>query len=806
MPYIYGVRLIAFILLFAGTAIGQVSPNVSPLQLGSPNIENVNQEFVLSGKITAKKTGIPIAGASVFVVGKNQGTISDARGNYRLPLYYGAHRLRVEALGFAVQEMDLILHQEATLSFELEEEVEVLDEVVVSEGLNENLNSEMIGKSRLSALETKNIPLVLGEQNILKAATILPGVSTAGEAATGFNVRGGKADQNLILLNKGIIINPNHFFGIFQAINPFVVEELNIYKGNIPIEYEGRTSSVFEMKTKAVSTEEFQGKVSVGPITANALLEAPIRKNKSGVMVGFRSAHSDWLLRALDDPKLKKSSASFYDGILTYEDQLSVDDQLEASFYISNDAFQISSDSIYRYANRLATVNWRHRFSTKHNMQLHLSSSAYDFSITYDGNALRNFRSDFKMDIQSLRWQLNTSVGLKHKLTYGANAVHYGIAPGSITSFGGESLIQSETLLREKALEGSIFIADRFELSEKWVVNLGFQGALYTAIGPYVERGYDPSLPKSDETVVSETTLPDNDFFSKRFFPSYRFAARYKPNETFSFKFALLRIYQFIHSLTNNTTASPIDTWRISTNNLAPQASDQIALGAFFTSPNQMFELSLEGFYKKQQNLVDFKTGAELFLNQFIETEVLQGKGKAYGLEFLLRKKKGKHTGWLGYTYARTLIQLESAFLEERVNNGAFFPTNYDKPHDLSVIWNYALHSSWNFSANLIYQTGRPITIPNGNYVFNNAEYVLFSDRNQYRIPDYYRVDLGLNYDRQKKKAKALHASWSLSVYNVLGRNNPFSVYFVTDEGEIKGRQSSIFTVPIPSLTCNISF
>ncbi len=282
MPYIYRVRLIAFILLFAGTAIGQVSPNVSPLQLGSPNIENVNQEFVLSGKITAKKTGIPIAGASVFVVGKNQGTISDARGNYRLPLYYGDHRLRVEALGFAVQEMALILHQEATLSFELEEEVEVLDEVVVSEGLNENLNSEMIGKSRLSALETKNIPLVLGEQNILKAATILPGVSTAGEAATGFNVRGGKADQNLILLNKGIIINPNHFFGIFQAINPFVVEELNIYKGNIPIEYEGRTSSVFEMKTKAVSTEEFQGKVSVGPITANALLEAPIRKTNRG--------------------------------------------------------------------------------------------------------------------------------------------------------------------------------------------------------------------------------------------------------------------------------------------------------------------------------------------------------------------------------------------------------------------------------------------------------------------------------------------------------------------------------------------
>ena len=792
-------------LFVLGSVFGQ-QKSENTLQFGIPNANQSTERWDITGTISAAADGRLLANVSIWVADQNLGAISDDQGQYSLSLPSGAHQVRIEALGYAPQNISILLYSDASLPIALVEAVEYLDEVVVSKGMNAHINSTMIGKSRLSALETQNIPFVLGEQNLLKAATVLPGISTAGEAATGFNVRGGKADQNLLLLNKGILVNPNHFFGIFQALNPFVVSELNVYKGNIPIEYEGRTSSVFEMSTKSPAKDRTRGQVSVGPVTANGLIEIPVRKDHSGLMVGFRSAYSDWVLGALDDPKLQKSSAAFYDGIVTYEDQLTAVDQLNATYYFSQDAFQISSDSLYQYANRLAAVNWRHRINENRVMQLHASSSAYDFSIVYDGSSLRNFQSDFKMDIQSLRWQFDHQVHSRHALTYGANAIFYGIDPGAIRPLTTEDLIQTQQLVREKAIEGSLFLADQIELSERWLVNVGLQLALYTAVGPFEEKTYQPNLPKSEASVLSEIRIAQNDLFAEQLFPSYRLAARYKHNSIWALKFAALRMYQFIHSLTNNTTASPIDTWRISTNNLAPQRSDQITLGAFFTPVNQVFEMSLEGFYKRQENLVDFKTGANLFLNPFIETEVLQGRGKAYGIEFLLRKTKGKHTGWLGYTFARTLIQLESTFLEERVNNGVFFPTNYDRPHDLSVVWNYGFHPKWNLSTNLIYQTGRPITIPNGNYVFNRAEYVLFSDRNQYRIPDYYRVDLGLNYLGNQKSNRALRTSWSLSVYNIFGRNNPFSVYFISEDGEIKGRQSGIFTVPIPSLTCNLRF
>ena len=664
----------------------------------------------------------------------------------------------------------------------------------------------MIGKASIMALETKNIPLVLGEQNLLKAATILPGISSAGEAANGFNVRGGKADQNLILLNEAVIINPNHFFGIFQALNPFAINSLNVYKGNIPIEYEGRTSSVFELTTKKPSTTNFKGEISVGPITANALLEIPIKKERSGMMIGIRSAHSNWLLRSLKDPNLNKSAASFYDAIITYEDQLSQKDKLKATLYYSQDQFSITSDSLYQYANEMAAVNWKHQYDEKNSLNLVASHSAYAFSIRYDGGVSNNFKSAFDLNIQALRLKRNKELNNKHSLTYGANVVRYGISPGTINPLSRTDLIRTEKLSQENALEGSLFFADRIRFSDRFLLNVGVQFALYTGLGPYTDRSYQEGFPKNELTITGTEKVGENAFFGQKAYPNYRISGRYKINENTSVKFAALQIYQFIHSLSNNTTASPIDTWRISTNHLQPQASTQFSLGLFNTNNDQSIELGLEGFYKRQDNLVDFKTGAQLFMNQYIETEVLQGKGKAYGVEFLLRKKTGKHTGWLGYTYSRSLIQLDSPFVVERVNNGRFFSTNYDKPHDLTIAWNFSLGKRVSLSTNLLYQTGRPITLPSGNYQFNRAEYVLFSDRNAFRIPDYYRVDVSLNIDHKKRQNNRVNLAWNFSVYNILGRNNPFSVFFVADDGEIKGRQSAIFNVPIPSLNLSLKF
>lgn len=800
-------RFYVYIFILASSCLlAQKSGSITTLQFGKEGIQKEGSTFTLAGRIVDGNTNKAIDGAAILVTSSSKGTISNSQGFFTLNLPYGSHLLTVESLGYTSQFIDLTLFENASLDLALLPKIEALEEVILSQRSSQNIESEFVGKSTVSVLEVQNIPLVLGEQNIFKAATILPGISTSGEAATGFNVRGGKADQNLMLLNKAIVINPNHFFGIFQAFNPFSINELNVYKGSIPIEYEGRTSSVFEIKTKKPSTEKIKAEASVGPITGNLLVELPLKKNRSGVMIGLRSAHSDWILRALNDPKLQKSEASFNDVIFSYEDKPTDKDIVDATLYRSNDAFRIASDSLYRYSNTVASVNWRHQFTENKSLSVHMSDSQYDFGIRYDGGVSNNFKSGFEMDINSIRIKYTNTVLSKHKLAYGTNAIFYSIAPGRIDPLSQNDLIEPLQIRQEKAVEGSVFIADRYQVNDQLVLNFGVQLALYTAMGPYVERKYLEGQPIRASNVIEELDISNNETFAEELFPSFRFSARYKLNQAFAFKVAGLRMYQFIHSLTNNTTASPIDTWRISTNNLAPQRSDQLAAGFFYSSQNQMYELSLEGFYKRQNNLVDFKTGADLFLNQFIETEVLQGKGKAYGLEFLLRKKLGRHTGWLGYTFSRTLIQLASAFREEQVNRGQFFPTNYDKPHDLSFIWNYAFNPKLSLSTNIIYQTGRPITIPNGNYEFNNSEYVLYSDRNQYRIPNYYRVDLGINYRPKQKSTNRVVTSWSFSVYNILGRNNPFSVFFLSDDGTIKGRQSSIFAVPIPSLTFNFSF
>jgi len=811
LPYASQSRylLLGFLLFFfVGQLLAQTPSSKPPdytLNFGDAPRGGQQEQILFEGNIKGEN-GTALEGVSLFFSGLNIGTSTDASGYFSISLPTGTHRFKIEALGFKPLLVSLTIYDNNRSDFVLEEQAEALQEVVVLNRQNENIDGVMVGKSSLMLEESQNIPMVLGEQNLLQAATILPGISSAGEAASGFNVRGGKADQNLILLNDAVLINPNHFFGIFQALNPFAISGLNIYKGNIPIEYEGRTSSVFELRTKSPNTKAVKGALSLGPITGNALLEIPIKKERSGLMIGVRSAHSDWLLRSLKDPKLNKSEAAFYDAMVTYEDQISKKDQLQATLYYSKDRFSITSDSLYQYANALATVNWKHQYDEKNSLSIVASHSAYDFSIRYDGGVSNNFRTAFDLKIQALRIKRVKALSDQQQLTFGANLVRYQIAPGKITPLSAADLIRPEQINDEKALEGSLFVADQIRISERFLLNIGFQLALYTGIGPYTERTYQTDFPKNELTVTRTEAVADRQFFAQKIHPNYRISGRYKLSDAVSIKFAALQIYQFIHSLTNNTTASPIDTWRISTNHLKPQVSKQFAVGVFSTTKDQAFELSLEGFYKMQDNLVDFKTGAQLFMNQYIETEVLQGQGKAFGVEFLVRKKEGKHTGWLGYTYARSLIRLDSPFVVEKVNNGRFFPTNYDKPHDLTLAWDFSLGSRVSLSANMLYQTGRPITLPAGNYQFNDAEYVLFTDRNAFRIPDYYRVDLSLNYNHKKKSDRKIEYAWNLSIYNILGRNNPFSVYFVAQDGTIKGRQSTIFNVPIPSLNLRIKF
>ncbi len=781
------------------------SVKLETVHIGKADKENNRPSYLLQGYVR-KKNGEPIPDLSILVKAKGIGTVTDANGYYKLDLPTGQNTLLARAMGIQDVEREVVIYNDGSIDFELTESIELLDEVVVEADAARNVEQAITGTTQIDTEESKNIPLVLGERDILQIATTLPGITTAGEGASGFNVRGGKTDQNLILLDNAVVYNPSHFFGIFQALNPFTTKGVNIYKGNIPAEYGGRLSSVFDIVTKDSNTDKFSGEASIGPVTSNLALEIPLVKEKSSLMLGARGAYSDWILRSLDEESLNNSTASFYDGIIKYNSKLNENNDIRATGYYSRDAFSITSDSIYNYSNRGFSLRWDRKFNEKNTGSLIIANSQYKFNIDFDGEANNDFGLGYKIDETELKLKLKYLLDERHNLTYGLSGKYYGVNPGNISPEGSESVIQPLTIPKESALESALFIADEFKIDDRILLDVGLRYSFYAALGKSIQRIYENGVPRSESTQIDTKEYGNNEVIKTYGGPEFRASVRYFLKPDLSIKASFNNGYQFIHTLSNNTTVSPIDTWKLSDTNIKPQQGNQYSLGLYQNLKDNEFEISLEGYYKTAKNVLDFKTGAKLLLNETIETEVLQGDGKAYGVEFLARKNRGRLNGWLSYTYSRSLQKFDSEFSEERINNGEFFPSNYDKPHDLSLIANYKFTRRYSASANFVYQTGRPVTYPIGTFRFNNADFVAYSNRNEFRIPDYFRLDLGINIEGNHKIKKFAHSFWTISVYNVLGRNNPYSVFFVTENGEVKALQSSIFAVPIPSITYNFKF
>lgn len=778
---------------------------VETVRIGKEHITE-RKGFVLNGYIKSRNSGEPISNLSIIIKNRNIGVVTDATGFYVIELPPGLSILETSSLGFQPVQKNIIIYNDGNLDITLDESIERLEEVVVSADADKNVEEATMGTTEISSEETKNIPVVLGERNILKVATALPGISSAGEGATGFNVRGGNADQNLVLMDNAVIYNPTHFFGIFQAMNPFTVQDLTIYKGSIPAEFGGRLSSVFDITNKNANTEKFAGEASIGPVTNNIALEIPIIDKKSALLVGGRSSYSDWILRSLEEESLKNSQASFYDLLAKYNHKVNENNDIQFSGYYSRDAFSITSDSLYNYSNRLFSLNWNHKFNEKNTSSLQLTNSEYRFNIDFDGESDTDFRFGYKVNETALKLKMNYLYNRSHSFEYGIASKLYLVNPGDINPTGSLSIVEPLRIPREKALESAVFLSDTYAVNDKLLLDLGFRYSIYSSLGESEQRIYEAGLPKGEGTLIDRVQYGNNEVIKTYTGPEFRVSGRYFLAEDLSVKASYNSTFQYIHTLSNNTTVSPIDTWKLSDINIEPQRARQYALGLYKNFDADNFELSLEGYYKKSKNNLDFKVGADLLLNESIETEVLQGEGKAYGVEFLLRKNRGKFNGWLGYTYSRSFLKLDSDFAEEVVNNGEYFPANYDKPHDLSLVANYKLTKRFSFSANVVYQTGRPVTYPIGSYTFRGAEYAFYSDRNKFRIPDYYRVDLSFNVEGNHKLKKLAHSFWNISVYNVLGRNNPYSVFFVTESGQIKAYKSSIFSIPIPTITYNFKF
>jgi hypothetical protein len=761
--------------------------------------------YTLSGYIREKKSGEPLTGVLVYLKGSTHAVSSDQFGFYSISLSPGESLLVIELVGMKTLSQKINVLGDGKVDFAMEESITQLKEIVVESDMDVNVSNVQMGVTKIDLRTMKNIPKVLGENDLLKVATTLPGVKTVGEGASGINVRGGHADQNLVILNEAAIYNTSHFLGFFSVFNPDAIRSFELYKSGIPVQFGGRLSSTFELLMRDGNQKKVSGQGGIGPITSHLTLEVPLIKDKTSLMVGGRSTYSNWILRSLPESVVKNTSASFYDFFARVTHSINDKNTLYLSLYNSHDKFNLSSDTLFAYSNKLGSFQWRHVFSPEVDAVLSVTQSNYEYNINYESRAQEAFNMGFSVAESNVKWEFNQSHG-RHKLTYGVQSKRYQLHPGFLSKGSDSSSVSERRVDPEKGIESAIFIADNFELNSNLAVYFGIRYSLFSALGPRTVYEYDQGLPKADNTITDTVQYANNAVIKNFHGPEYRFSLRYKLAEESSLKASYNRTRQYIHMLSNTVSVSPTDTWKLTDRHVLPQVADQVSLGFYQDLKKEAYEFSAEIYYKWIQHILDYKTGATLLVNENIDQQILQGKGKAYGVELLLRKKSGKLTGWLGYSYSRTFIQLNSPFVSERVNNGKYFPANYDKPHDVSLITNYKITRRYSLSFNFAYSTGRPITYPVAAYRFGNAFRVNYSDRNAFRIPDYVRADIGFNVEGNHKIKKLAHSYWSISIYNLFGRKNPYSVYFKIEEEKIKAYKLSIFGAPIPTITYHFKF
>ena len=768
-----------------------------------------NEKMVeLTGTITSFKTGEPVMGVNMVVKKPTwSAAVSDANGHYVLKVPQGEVDVEMTGIGIIDTHRRLMVYENGTLDIELEDKTQTLEEVTVTANKVENVKGVQMGIQALVAEDMKTIPTAFGELDVIKVVQALPGVKTMGEAAGGLNVRGGSTDQNLIQWNEGTIYNPTHLFGFFSAFNGSIVKDMELYKGSIPAKYGGRISSVLDINSRRGNKEKYQGEVSLGLLTSSLALEGPIKKGKTSLLLAGRTTYSDWMLNLLpENSQYKNGKAGFYDANLLLSHQFSPKDNLYISGYYSHDRFNFLENEKYEYVNANASLQWAHLFNDNFRLTTTTGYDHYDYTT-------KNWQSDFDAyqmgyDINQyyLKMDFNHSQLQKHRIDWGMNAIIYDINPGDIKPYGKESFYVPKTLQKEKALEAALYLNEEWEITPQLTASIGARYSLFNAFGKRTFNTYkEGELP----STLNITGTESKDGNLKTYHaPEFRLGLRYAFTDEFSVKAGFNTMQQYIHKVSNTMVMSPTDTWKLSDMFIEPQKGIQYSLGFYKNLMDEKLEASIEGYYKTMDNYLDYRSGAQLLMNGHLETEVLPTEGRAYGAEFMLKIPKGKFNGWLSYTYSKTELRQNDERISRPANKGEWYPAEYDKPHDIKLVGNYQFTQRYSASLNVDYSTGRPQTMPVSQYYSNTigATSFVFSERNGVRIPDYFRMDLSFNVEASHHLTLATHSSISFGVYNLTGRKNVYSIYYVVDKREIQGYKMSIFGAPIPFVTYNIKF
>ncbi|MGB4399227.1 MAG: carboxypeptidase-like regulatory domain-containing protein [Daejeonella sp.] len=760
----------------------------------------------LSGTIRNIKTGEPLAGASVYIESPRSGTTADQFGYYSLSIPKGQHVLYIKGSGMKERKHQIIVHSDGKFNVELQEQVLALKEVIVSSERAANVTRVQLGVEKLTIKNIKQIPAVFGEADVIKAVLTLPGVKSVGEASSGFNVRGGSTDQNLILFNDATIYNPSHFFGFFSAFNPEVVKDIELYKSSIPSRFGGRLSSVLDIHTREGNKKEFSGSAGIGLLTSRLNIEGPIVQDRTSLILGGRTTYSNWMLDLLPG-QYNNSRASFYDLNFGINHIVNEKNTLFLTTYLSNDKFSLNKDTTsYAYNNKNVSLKWRHVFSNKLNAVFTTGKDFYGYNISGNEIPTISYKLDFNVNQSNFKSDFTWYLNPRHTIDLGFGSIYYKLNPGNFQPLNEASLTKPDRLDAQQALESAVYIGDRFDVNQKLSLNYGVRYSLYNYLGPQQVNTYISGSPREESSITGVKTYDKGEFIKNYQGPEFRLSGRYSINDDLSVKAGYNTLRQYIHLLSNTTSIAPTDIWRLSDPNIRPQFGDQVSIGIYKNLKSNSIETSVEVYYKRLQDFLDYKSGASLIMNHNIETEVLNTRGKAYGAEFMIRKSAGKMNGWLSYTYSRTLLQMDDELGGQQINGGRYYPANYDKPHDLSLIGNYRFSHRFSISVNALYSTGRPITLPISKYMYAGSQRVLYSDRNAYRIPDYFRTDFSMNIEGNHKVRQLTHNSWTIGIYNITGRNNAYSTYFTSEGGAIRGYQLSIFASAMPFVNYNIRF
>lgn len=730
------------------------------------------QNSTVNGYVRDADNGESLIGASVFVNETGEGAITNEYGYYSLSVVKGAYTLTYSYLGYEDQVIKVDLTNNLNQDVELSVEGEQIEEIVVTAIKEDNnVRGVQMSVNKLDIKTIQKIPTLLGEQDVIKSIQLLPGVTTVGEGAAGFNVRGGSIDQNLVILDEAPVYNSSHLFGFFSVFNPDAVKDVKLYKGGIPARFGGRLSSILDVRMKDGNSKDYEVNGGVGTIFSRLSVEGPITDKSSFVVAGRRS-YIDVLAKPFLNDDLSNTALNFYDLTLKSNYKINPKNQVFLSGYFGRDNFVFGENAGFNWGNKTLTGRWNHLFSDKLFANFTGYYSNYDYKINFGDTAEDTFDWSAKIINYSLKPEFSFFIRPNNILRFGLHTILYEFQPAN--AFAVTNGVSTDISLdKQHSVEASLFVENEISVLKNVKLNYGLRLTDFSYLGGRNAYYYeDAEVPGTEKKLAKVESVPSGKVIQSYLNLEPRASVVFELGNATSIKANYNRTVQNIHLLSNTTASTPVDIWTPSTNNIRPQLVDQVALGYFKNFKNNTYEFSTEVYYKKMQNLVDYVDGADLILNEYVEGEILPGEGRAYGVEFLLKKVKGRFNGWLSYTLARTERKVEG------VNKGDWYPSRFDKTHDLSLTGMYDITDRISFSANFVFASGTPTTLPDGRYTVQGVlvPYNSTSARNNFRIPNYHRLDLSLTID-PKKSDKRWKGQWVIGVYNVYNRRNAFSIF-----------------------------